>query len=310
MIMSLKDKAYSLFRYISQVYSIDLPVIRNITEYKAELWWQVDLIHSEQCKIKEFNTERDALEEETGEVIDSDAWLSVTKRQYDQPPDLPEILKDWINLSINPNKKPSAKPSLQKIILFDSDKERVAAFEKHKEVWREWKTSKEGQMPAIPEILNGWLKDLKLEDEDLSIIPEWRFEEKFEDNPLRVAALDSYVSDQWKLWSERVLPLFRANELYDQLFSLHQRVSVEGDRVEIVWGHVFLTWGYSEANIVYHPLILTSMNLNFDPERRHIFLTPSQTIPTKVDMECLQKRLRMGSGIPRRYNYHACYNKS
>ncbi|MBI5408289.1 MAG: AAA family ATPase [Nitrospirae bacterium] len=287
--MSLKDKVYRLFSYISQVYSIDLPVVRHVSEYKAELWWQADLIHSEQCKIKEFNTESDASEEETGEVIGSDAWLSVTKRQYDHPPDLPEILKEWINLSLNPNKKPSAKPSLQKTILFNSDKERVAAFEKYKEVWLEWKKSKEEQMPtAIPEILNGWLKDLKLEDEDLSTIPEWRFEEKFEDNSARMIALNSYISGQWKLWSERVLPLFRANELYDQLFSLHQRLSVEGDRVEIAWGHVFLTWGYSEVNTVYHPLILTSMNLNFDPERRHIFLTPSQTIPTKVDMECLQ----------------------
>ncbi|MBI5057693.1 MAG: AAA family ATPase [Nitrospirae bacterium] len=286
--MSLKDKAYRLFSYISQVYSIDLPVIRDVSEYKAELWWQADLIHSEQCKIKEFESEGDVSEDEIGEVIGSDAWLSVIKRQYDQPPDLPEMLKDWINLSINPNKKPSPKPSLQKIISFDTDKIRVDAFEKYKEVLREWKASKKGPMPGIPEILNGWLKELKSDDEEQSIIPEQKSEEKFEDNLSRVTALDSYISGQWTLWSQRVLPLFRANELYDQLFSLHQRLSVEGDRVEIIWGHVFLTWRYSEGNTVYHPLIFTSMNLNFDPERRHIFLTPSQTIPTKVDMECLQ----------------------
>lgn len=283
--MSLKDKAYRLFSYISQVYSIDLPVIRNVSEHNAELWWQADLVNSDQCKIKEFDNERDSSEEGSGETLGSDAWLSVIKRQYTQPPDLPEILKGWINLSLNPNKKPSPKPSFQKIILFDADKKRVAAFENYKEVWRERTKSKEGQMPVIPEILNGWLKDLKPGDENLTIIPELRFEEKFEDNPSRVSALDSYMSGQWKLWSERVLPLFRANELYDQLFSLHQRLSVEGDRIEIIWGHVFLTWAH---NTVYHPLILTPMNLIFDPERRHIFLTPSQTTPMKVDIDCLQ----------------------
>ncbi|TAN43996.1 MAG: hypothetical protein EPN22_08435 [Nitrospirae bacterium] len=286
--MSLKDKSYRLFSYISQVYSIDLPVIRNISGYKSELWWQADLVHSEQCKIKQFDAESDASEEGASETLDSDAWLSVIKRQYDHPPDLPEALKDWINLSLNPNKKPSAKPSLQKIILFESDKERVDVFEKYKEEWLRWKQSEEGQMPAVPEALRGWLKNLKPDDDDISIIPEQRFEEKFEDDPSRAAALDSYISGQWKFWSERVLPLFKANELYDQLFALHQRLSVEGDRVEIIWGHVFLTWAHSDGNTVYHPLILTPMNLNFDPERRHIFLTPSQTIPAKMDIDCLQ----------------------
>jgi len=42
--MSLKDKAYRLFEYISQVYSIDLPVNRDVTKYCAEQWWQADLM--------------------------------------------------------------------------------------------------------------------------------------------------------------------------------------------------------------------------------------------------------------------------
>ncbi len=50
----LKDKTHRLFEYISQVYSIDLPVVRDVTKYEAELWWQADIILSAQCKIKEF----------------------------------------------------------------------------------------------------------------------------------------------------------------------------------------------------------------------------------------------------------------
>lgn len=158
--MSIKDKAYRLFTYISQVYSIDLPVIRDISEHKAELWWQGDLIHSEQCKIKEFDTGQSVeAKEGLSEALNEDAWLSVIKRQYDQPPDLPKILKDWINLSFNPNKKPSPKPSLQKNISFDSDIERVTAFEKYKEVWKECKKTNERQMPAMPAVLNGWLEE-------------------------------------------------------------------------------------------------------------------------------------------------------
>ena len=93
--MSLKDKAYRLFSYISQVYSIDLPVIRDISEHKAELWWQGDLIHSEQCKIKEFDIEQSVeATEGLSESLNEDAWLSVIKRQYEQPPNLPDVLKE------------------------------------------------------------------------------------------------------------------------------------------------------------------------------------------------------------------------
>lgn len=59
----------------------------------------------------------------------------------------------------------------------------------------------------------------------------------------------------------------KANVLYDELFSLHQRLSVEGDRIEIVWGHLFLSWEHSPGNIVYHPLMLTPINLTFDSKQ-------------------------------------------
>ena len=38
--MSVQSKAERLFEFISQVYSIDLPVNRDITKYGMELWWQ------------------------------------------------------------------------------------------------------------------------------------------------------------------------------------------------------------------------------------------------------------------------------
>lgn len=49
--MSLKDKAYRLFEYISHVYSIDLPVDRDVTKYGAELWWFAYITQSPQYKI-------------------------------------------------------------------------------------------------------------------------------------------------------------------------------------------------------------------------------------------------------------------
>ena len=281
--MSLTDKAQRLFEYISHVYAIDLPVDRDVTKYGAELWWQADIIQSAQCKIKEFYSGSDDKEsDDTQESLSEDIWLSITKRKYDDPPELPVILKEWVNLSSNPIKLLTSKPSIIRTISFESDRQRSASFKKHVISLMHWEESKTGSKPSLPENLVGWIDEAQLipfESRD--------FEENFDDNKNRVTELRDYTERGWKLWSERVLPLYKANILYDQLFSLHQRLSVEGDRIEIAWGHLFLSWNHSSGNTVYYPLILTPMNLHFDPIRRNMSLTPSQTIPTKLDLDCL-----------------------
>ena len=281
--MFLTDKAQRLFEYISHVYAIDLPVDRDVTKYGAELWWHADIIQSAQCKIKEFHTESDDTESDgTQERSSEDIWLSITKRKYDDPPELPDILKEWVNLSSNPTKLPTSKPSIIRTISFESDRQRAASFKKYVIALMHWEESKTGSKPSLPENLIGWVDEaqlIPLESRD--------FEENFDDDKNRVTELHNYTERVWKLWSERVLPLYKANILYDQLFSLHQRLSVEGDRIEIAWGHLFLSWNHSVGNTVHHPLILTPMNLHFDPIRRNMSLTPSQTIPTKLDLDCL-----------------------
>lgn len=281
--MPLTDKTQRLFEYISCVYAIDLPVDRDVTKYGAELWWQADIVQSAQCKIKEFHAGNDEIEsDDAQDILSEDIWLSVTKRKYDDPPELPNILKDWVNPSSNPTKLPTSKPSIFRTISFDSDSQRVTAFKRYIEALKQWEESKTSNRPRLPENLMGWL------DESQSIPIESRdFEERFDNDKNRVTAFHNYIEKAWKLWAERVLPSYKANILYDELFSLRQRLSVEGDRIEIVWGHLFLSWNHSAGNTVYHPLILTPMNLQFDPIRRNISLTPSQTIPTKLDLDCL-----------------------
>ncbi len=288
--MSSKDKAHRLYEYISQVYSIDLPVDRNVTKYRAELWWQADLIPSFQCKIKEFDSGNNNAEPENHiESAGGDVWLSVSKHSYDNPPDLPTILREWVDLSNNPTKSPSPKSSIIVRVLFEDDQLRSDALDEYISLWSKWRESNEGEIPSIPNILNGWIDETLPGDQSPVPIPEREIEERFAEDESRVAAFNQYINNQWNLWSARILPLFKANMLYDQLFSLHQRLSVEGDRIEIVWGHLFLAWnsGSNLTEIVYHPLILTPLNLDFDPIGRNISFSPSQTIPTRLDLDCL-----------------------
>lgn len=285
--MLLKDKAYSLFEYISHVYSIDLPVDRDVTSYGAELWWQADFTPSSQCKIKEFNLGNNTTEQnDQQETSEEDIWLSVIKRNYDDPPELPFILEDWICLSSNPTTKPTPKPSILRTVIFEDDNQRLAVFKNYVKLWEKSKESN-SKSPEIPKILIGWIDETRPNDMYPVFMPKREIEEKFEDDITRPSAFKEYVEGQWKSWSERVLPLYKANVLYDELFSLHQRFGVEGDRIEIVWGHLFLSWKHTPEDIVYHPLMFTPINLSFYSERRVITLSPSQTLPTKLDLDCL-----------------------
>jgi very-short-patch-repair endonuclease len=287
--MTLREKSQRLFEFISRVYAIDLPVDRDVTQYGDELWWQAEIVPSSQCEIRNFNEANGNAESgELPELIGAeDYWLSITKRAYDDPPELPLILQEWVNLSLNPVRQPSPKPSILKGVVFDEDTRRVGAFNEYIYSWKNWKQSQTGKKPNPPEVLFGWIDNSVPGDQSPLPIKRREFEERFEDNKSRLDALNKYIGDPWKSWSERVLPFYKANALYDQLFSLYQKLSVEGDRLEVIWGHLFLAWNHSPGNTVYHPLIITEMSLHFDPKRRNIILTPSQTTTTKLDLDCL-----------------------
>lgn len=283
----IKDKAQRLFEYISQVYSIDLPVDRDVRKYGSELWWQAEIIVHSNCILRDFDSYNDN-ENNADTVVD--AWLSVTKKVYQDPPPLPHILEEWVELSRKPIVKPLPKNSLRKIADFTSDKARLAAYDSYLKDWKELTSLDPGDpelIPEVPDILKGWMNP-KLGDDPPLYLGKIEYEEKFEDSRDRVKAMTAYVENEWCKWAEKALPIYKANVLYDNLFSLYQRLSVEGDRIEIVWGHLFLSWAESALNNVYYPLILTSMNINFDPMARTISLIPSQITSTHINIDCLR----------------------
>jgi len=156
--MPLRDTTYQLFNYLAQVYSIDLPVIRDVTKYGAEIWWLADQARSSQCKIREFD--QTSVAEDNDTAISSqepEAWLTVTKRQYDPPPSPPAILVDWISVPINPTKQPSANMSIIRRVNFHDDPRRVEAFSQYQQLWHAKDYSGDGR-PEIPEVLEGWIE--------------------------------------------------------------------------------------------------------------------------------------------------------
>jgi len=282
--MSVKKNAQDLFEYIAEVYAIDLPVVRDVMTYGDERWWQADFIASPFLKIKPFD-------DDAGVAVDSEetdgAWLTVRKSMCDPPPPLPQSLVDWVSISPNPSKRPSAKQKISRRRQFNEDSARLSLYDEYRSAWINWDNKREGQAPIVPEPLVGWLDTSRGENTLPSPVREQELEERFDEDLARPATFETYLNTQWSLWADRTLPVFKANEFYDQLFSLQQRLSVEGDRWEIIWGHLFLNWQHSPGETIYHPLLLTPVSLEFDPEKRIITLAPSE--PTRFDLECLRE---------------------
>lgn len=80
-------------------------------------------------------------------------------------------------------------------------------------------------------------------------------------------------------------PAWRVQQLYSDLFLLRQRLQKEGDSIELVWGHGLLSWQVQEEQI-YHPLLLTRMEIEFDPVSGVLRLVPGSS-PTFVELEPL-----------------------
>lgn len=263
--MSVKEQAKQLFEYISHVYAIDLPVTRDVTTYSAELWWQADLKPCSQCLIRKFDSTGEEVGGGGGDgtLAQPEPWLSVLKRSIENPPDPPAVIRDWVTLSTDPATLPQPKPSIFRREKFADSKTRVEAFRTFVTRWRDCPHEVRVHLVPVPLALAGWVDPSHNED-SIEPLAEREVEERFRDNPLRVSAFAEYVKDQWEKWVIRVTPSYRANVLYDELYALHQRLSVEGDRIEILWGHLLLAWGHSYGARILHPLFLTPVQLVFD----------------------------------------------
>lgn len=146
-------------------------------------------------------------------------------------------------------------------------------------------------VPALPSVLEGWIEVSNNPLEHSKNIASKNVDgvqENFEHNADRVNAFVQYQDIDWLGWAAAAKPIYLANKLYDKLFTLHQRLSIESDKFEILWGHLFLSWQSDNASQVYHPFFLTALNLTFNAKQRTITLAPSESIPTKFELECVR----------------------
>ncbi|MGB9905273.1 MAG: hypothetical protein ACPLQO_11505, partial [Desulfotomaculales bacterium] len=105
--------------------------------------------------------------------------------------------------------------------------------------------------------------------------------EMFDNNPQRVRRWQKWLKEEWEPWAREAAPKKKVQELYNQLFLLKQRLDLEQENLELVWGHGMFYLRLGEERI-RHPVLTTRLTVEFDERAGVITVAPATTILGRV----------------------------
>lgn len=269
-----KNKVLRLFTYIEKVLSLNENIERDfrntLLEGSSNIWLSSLPNNVENLTVRSFNNEMDP-------TIDNEdePWLKVKKIPVAPAPELPNELKEWIS-HVSPIQKPEPKELIKREILFHGNTERVNAFKKFKNHYKEG--------CEVPESLKDWV--ILEPERHPSHIEKTYFDDKWLDHPELHKLLDGYTKAEWESWAPKVRDVYTANSVYDQFYALRQTLNIEGDNCELLLAHGLLTWNGSNHN-VYSPIFNIPLNLEFTPATKTIELTPDPLFRRFVEISAL-----------------------
>ena len=96
------------------------------------------------------------------------------------------------------------------------------------------------------------------------------FSEQFEllaDHPEILENWQRYIQDEWLPWAEIYETWKAANDLYLQLFAIHQQIKKLGERYELLLGLGLLTWETPNNQRIKRHIVVGDAYLTFDADR-------------------------------------------
>ena len=266
-----QNKIIRLFTYLEKALSLDDTIVRDFraTLTSPSPWWLADYPSElDNLYIRPLETE-----EQVSDPEQSNVYLRVQKRSIESAPELPEKLSEWVT-EITPLSKPIVLQKIDRKVHFDNDKTRVSDFKKFR------KDFKQGD--ALPESLVDWVV---LSPDKLPEAIEVKYSaDSWDDHPELKKILVGYIENEWKDWADKVVKIYKANLLYDQLYALRLLLKNEGDNYELLLGQGILTWNHRAVGAIYSPIFLTPLILDFDATKRTIEISPDPIFRNFVEI--------------------------
>lgn len=273
-VTEVQNKIVRLFTYLEKALSMDDTVIRDFrtTVSPPSPWWLADYPQdAENLYIRPFETET-----VVNDSTQLTAWLRVEKKNIKPAPVPPKTLEEWLE-EIIPLSNPKPKEKIDRPIKFQEDDSRVQDFKKFK------KDFEQGE--PIPESLKDWVV---VTPGRLPEAIEVRYtEDNWADHPELQKLLSGYIKNEWLPWADKVIKIYKANLLYDQLYALRLLLKNEGDSYELLLGQGLLTWKHKAVGTIYAPIFLTPLTIDFDAAKRVIEISPDPMFRGFVEISSL-----------------------
>ena len=223
---TLRKRAVELFTFLHELVSLRSTLIRNCESYDRVLW--IDQVPREpECDCVAFRAPKDDEDEEW--------WLRVRKPNFAEPPELPQQLAEWVDLSA----------------LHDSSLEAPVILKQIE--------AREHTPPAEPG--NGELLQRPL------IL--------LEHHPEIASAWDRYINERWRPWAEEDRRKRQVLRVYTDLFSLYQQQKELGESYEVVVAVGQLRWAASPSVEVNRHLVAVQTCIEFDTQKGVITVGPA-----------------------------------
>jgi superfamily I DNA and/or RNA helicase/very-short-patch-repair endonuclease len=263
----IKANAINIFKYLEELFSLNVDARRDFRVLAEQEWMREvrNFPESENIFVKKLNDSSD----------DPDLFLFVQKKEIDPLPKLPKELIEWVDLGNIGFSKPEYKEFLFKKVRFSDDDKRV----------KEFKELVKSESKNTPRALQGWVT--KDEKGGLNKIDEREVKFLFTDFPELQEMYDNYIIGPWEEWRKKNEPIFKANQVYDDLYGLRTFLKTEKENFDLLWTHDVLTWK-KENEKIYHPLFITPVTLEFFPEERKIELRKDSTLKTIFETSFLE----------------------
>ena len=188
-------------------------------------------------------------------IIDNEGepiWLRIDRLIRNPPPPPNQLIEAWITVKNDPDSPVIVQ---DKII---------------KTMWRKEAEDLLGASSVSESDISDNLTDIKFKDVIFTL----------NNQPEIKASIDSYINEQWALWSSEEKPRRETIKIYDALFGLQQVIETQGEDqpLELIWGLGVSRW-LCEGYGIDHPLLEKPVEIEFNSKDGAILIRPRNVEP-------------------------------
>lgn len=239
MALEVAETTQELLDYTLELAKLSQKPYFKLSEY--EKYW-----------LEEEFTNKPGIVLELIEEQDGPIWLKIPRLKRIPPPEISELIDDWVTIKNDPTVAPAIEESIV----------RSVSANEARRLLDEGLVKESDILEPISS------EDKASQKRDVIY--------RLENNEEVKKEIDYYIDNSWSKWSSSEIPRRETIALYDQLFSLQQTLELQSDEIpiEFVFGIGVARWTYEGRYEINHPIIEQQIEIEVDSESGALIIRP------------------------------------